>query len=141
MHKVICYGKYHVKADNGAVELEEFEGLEFILDLSQYPDEHKIGYARSIIQNGLIIDKLKSMDKNYKSTRECQVESIEPVKNKESSIDSELQDLLTEATELGCVPPNYPTYKTDASRKRRLREALAKMHKLIEKAKEKKNVN
>jgi len=137
MHKVITYGKYLVKAENGAIEMEEFEDLEFILDLSEYPDEHKIGYARSIIQNGLITDTLKREDKRYKAIRECQVESVEPVEG-ESSIDPEIQALLTEATELGCVPPNYSTYKSDASRKRRLKEALKASKMAIDKANDRK---
>lgn len=133
MHKVICYGTLLIRPHNGVVEQEEYEGLVFNLDLSQYPDEHKLSYARSIIQNGLIIDALKEKFPDYKASRECQVESIEPAEGK-SSIDPEVQELLTEATKLGCVPINYSTYKSDASRKRRLREALEAMKKKIEKA-------
>ena len=140
MHKVTCYGTLLVKHSSGAVEQEEYEALVFNIDLSSYPEEHKISQARSLIQNGLIIDALKAKYKNYKSVRECQVESITPVEA-ESSIDPEVQEMLSRATNLGCVPANYSTYKSDASRKRRLREALAAMDKKIEKEKAKQDGN
>lgn len=138
MHKITCYGTYLTKTASGTIEQEEYEGVEFNLDLSAYPEEHKTSMARSIIHNTLIADALKKKDKGYKSFRECQIEEITPVDG-DSSLDPEIQELLDEAISKGCVPPNYSTYKSDPARKRRLREALKAHATAVQRAEKKKS--
>jgi len=131
MYKWKAYGDYVVSG-----KLAQIDYFETVFEL----EEDREAYARAIIQNGLLQDQLKKEIPNFKRWRECHVKLIEKIsKTEEASTDPEIEKLLIEATELGCLPPNYHSYKSDAARKRRLKEAVEKKKASIKKRAEKKD--
>jgi len=94
--KAVCEGEVVVK--DGASSAIEFYTQEFILDDAVKSLEQ----ARSMIQAGLINERLRKEVQNYRRVRTCQVVSFESTTEKAAH--SELDKLLLKATELGCMP-------------------------------------
>lgn len=114
-------------------ELDEYE-KKFILD---EPEE---GLARAIIQNSLIHNTLKKDKslKDYRRWKTCQIVECKEVSGeKESEIDPKLQKLISEATNLGCMPPNFNSLKRDDTKIKKLEDAIEKKKARIKKDKEK----
>ena len=93
-------------------------------------EEANPSVARSIIQNGLLEDKMRKEFKNFKRVRTSQIVKTEKVEDEKakSDTDVELEKLLAEAGNLGCVPVNYTSYKSDDMRKRQLAIAIKRRH-------------
>jgi hypothetical protein len=120
-------GEY-ITTDGG---LDEYSA-KFVLD------ESNEDVARAIIQNTLIHTHLRkdSKRKDYKRWKTCQVEECKPV-DKDSDISVEMQDLISEATDLGCMPPNFNAIKKDDLKIKKLKEAIKLKKKRIKDDEEK----
>jgi len=123
-----CEGQLVVK-HAGGFENEFFE-TEFTLSDSV----QSIDQARSIIQAGLLHERLTRDVPKYKHWRECQVVSLES--STETVETSELEQLLLECSEAGVVPENLSSYTTDANKTKALKKALDNHHKRMAVAKE-----
>jgi hypothetical protein len=110
-----CEGQLVVKRAGG-YENEFFE-TEFLLSDSV----ENIDQARSIIQAGLLHEKLLKDVPQYKNWRECQVISLEATDAKTTT--SALETLLLKCSEAGCVPENLASYSSDASKVKALQKA------------------
>lgn len=113
-------GEYVTRGDHGGAAYWPYEE-EFILDDSV----PSLPYARSVIQKGLLNDKLRERGiANFKGWRTAQVvefkETDEAVKEEET----ELQKLMAEATRLGCVPENLANYKRPDYKANALKRAI-----------------
>lgn len=126
-----CEGQLVIKRAGG-FENEYFE-TEFVLSDSV----QDIAQARSIIQNGLLHEKLMKDVPQYKNWRECQVISLESTDAKVDT--SELEQLLLKCSEAGCVPENLSSYASDTSKTKALAKALERHEKrvVVERDKEK----
>lgn len=114
--KAICEGEVVVR--DGTNSAIEFYTEEFVLD-----DAVKnLEQARSMIQAGLIADRLRKNLANYRRVRTCQVTSFEVTKDKAEH--SELDKLLLKATELGCMPENIESYKRPDFKAKALEKAI-----------------
>lgn len=111
-----CEGQLVIKRAGG-FENEYFEA-EFVLS----DDVKDVNQARSIIQAGLLHEKLLKDVPQYKNWRECQVVSLEPVDGKSDA--SELEQLLLKCSELGIVPENLSSYASEKSKVKALTKAL-----------------
>jgi hypothetical protein len=124
-----CEGQLVIKRAGG-FENEYFE-TEFLLSDS-VKDVHQ---ARSIIQAGLLHEKLMKDVPQYKNWRECQVVSLETTDAKADT--SELEQLLLQCSEAGCVPENLSSYASDASKVKALSKALDRHEARINREREK----
>ena len=124
-----CEGQLVIKRAGG-FENEYFE-TEFLLSDS-VKDVHQ---ARSIIQAGMLHEKLLKDVPQYKNWRECQVVSLEDSAEKADT--SELETLLLKCSENGCVPENLSSYGSDKSKVKALQKAVENHEKRITKALEK----
>lgn len=124
-----CEGQL-VKKHAGGYENEYFE-TEFLLS----DDVEDISQARSIIQAGLLHERLMKDVPQYKNWRECQVVSLEHTDQKATT--SELEKLLLKCSEAGCVPENLSSYTSDQSKTKALSKALERHEKRIVQAAEK----
>jgi hypothetical protein len=111
----------------------EFYSEEFVLD-DTVPD---IARARSIIQGGLIAERLRKTVKGYKRWRTCEVTALVDTAGKAE--ESELQKLLMEATALGCLPDTIDSYRRGDHKEKALRKAID-LHKERLKKVEKSNI-
>lgn len=121
-----CEGQLVVKRAGG-YENEFFE-TEFLLSDSV----ENVHQARSIIQAGLLHEKLLKDVPAYKNWRECQVISLDSVAGKIET--SELETLLLKCSEAGCVPENLSSYASDKSKEKALQKALDNHNARIAKA-------
>lgn len=82
--------------------------------------------ALSIVSGGLLKDRLRKMD-NFIRVRTVCVESIESAAGEEPlEEEAELQELMTEAVELGCKPSNLDGYDSPEATKKALKRAIKK---------------
>lgn len=126
-----CEGQLVVKRAGG-FENEFFE-TEFLLS----DEVQDINQARSIIQAGLLHEKLLKDVPQYKNWRECQV--IELVDTNEKVESSEMELLLLKCSEVGCVPENLSSYANEKSKIKALQKAIERHEKrvAVEREKEK----
>lgn len=126
-----CEGQL-VKKESGGMVNEYFE-TEFVLS-DEVKDVHQ---ARSIIQAGLLHERLMKDVPFYKNWRECQVVSLETTNAKADT--SEFEQLLLKCSEAGCVPENLSSYSSDASKVKALTKAMERHEKrvAVEREKEK----
>lgn len=126
MNKWIAYGEYVT-----AGKLQQIESYEESFDLG----EDRLPYARAIIQNGLITDRLRKSKKNFHRVQTCQIQ--DDPESVEGKGDIELEKLLAESTDLGCIPPGYGLLGSDKLRKDSLSAAItakkARVKKLLKK--------
>lgn len=108
-----------------AGKLKEVKAFEAEFDL----EEGKTSLARAIIQNGLIKDWARKNLDNFATIRTCQIVDSQEVDGQADN--PELEQLLKDATELGCMPINYSSYRTDVTRKKELKTAITKKRKKI----------
>jgi hypothetical protein len=118
-----CEGQLVIKRAGG-LENEYFE-TEFTLSDSV----ETIAQARSIIQAGMLHEKLMKDVPQYKNWRECQVVSLESTSEVVET--SEFEQLLLQCSEYGCVPENLSSYGTDASKTKALQKAIERHHSRI----------
>jgi hypothetical protein len=81
-----------------------------------------IAKARSMLQAGLVAERLRQKVEGFKRVRTCQVVSLDATEQKAES--TELDDLLLEAISLSCVPEQIDRYKTADSKIRALKKAI-----------------
>ena len=124
-----CEGQLVVKRAGG-LENEYFEA-EFVLS----DNVKDVAQARSIIQAGMLHEKLLKEVPQYKNWRECQVISLEDTK--EQATTSELEELLLKCSEAGCVPENLSSYGTDKSKVKALQKAITRHEERLKQAAEK----
>jgi hypothetical protein len=124
-----CEGQL-VKKEAGGMVNEYFE-TEFLLS----DDVKDINQARSIIQAGLLHERLLKDVPQYKNWRECQVISLEHTSEKVNT--SELEQLLLKCSETGCVPENLSSYASDKSKTKALEKALENHERRVAQAREK----
>jgi hypothetical protein len=116
--KAMVEGEVVLK-DGNTTDIHFYEE-EFILD-----DAVKtLAQARSIIQGGLINERLRRNMPNFRRVRTCQV--IEFGETTEKPEASDLDKLLIEATELGCMPENIDNYKRPDYKIKALERAVQK---------------
>ena len=118
-----CEGQLVIKQAGGMVN-EYFEA-EFLLS----DDVKDINQARSIIQAGMLHEKLIKDVPHYKNWRECQVVSLESTDQKVNT--SELEQLLLKCSEAGCVPENLASYASDKSKVKALEKAIERHEKRV----------
>lgn len=116
-----------VIAKDGSYAVSEFYTEEFILDDAVKNEAQ----ARSMIQAGLIADRLRKTVANFRRVRTCQVIGFESTQEKPES--SEMDKALLRATELGCVPENITNYRRPDHKLKALQNAIE----LAEKRKQK----
>jgi hypothetical protein len=104
---------------DGTGKAIEFYEAEFLLDDSVAT----LGQARSIIQNGLIRDKLQRQVQNFANWRTCQVVEFREEKDSQADL-SDMDKLLIEATELNCIPENIDSYKRPDYKMKALQKAI-----------------
>ena len=80
--------------------------------------------ARSMLQAGLISERLREKVVGFRRVRTCQVVSFEDTDLAAAS--GEFDEVLLEATELGCVPEGFERYGTTESKVRALRTAIVR---------------
>lgn len=130
--KAVCEGEVVVK--DGSRSSIEFYTEEFVLD-----DAVKnLEQARSMIQSGLISERLRRTVENYRRVRTCQVISFTETKDKAEH--SELDKLLLKATELNCIPENIESYKRPDYKAKALEKAIERALERNEKQKKSENV-
>jgi len=113
--RAVVEGEVKIR-DGKDTEIEFFEE-EFFLDDSVTTLEQ----ARSIIQNGLIDERLKKRN-GYKGWRTCQVISFEA--SKQDAENGDLDMLILKATELNCIPENIGAYKRPDYKIKALQRAI-----------------
>ena len=126
-------GEYLERNPNGGLDIVPFEE-EFILDDTVESKD----MARQIIKRGLLIERL-SKQKNFKRVRTCQVVSFEDAAD-ESPENSELDQLLTKAAKLECIPPNINNYRRPDYKVKALKTAIEQAEKRNAAPKKKTNV-
>lgn len=138
---------YRITVEGEYITAGKFKQIEWYEEIFEIVTGEE-GNARAIIQNGLITDRLRRTHKNFGRWRTCQVSSIEKMSEKDTGkvitdlVDaaqepkevSELQQLIAEASNLGCMPANYSSYKSNKVRKTQLKNALTAKKARIEKA-------
>jgi len=124
-----CEGQL-VKKESGGMVNEYFE-TEFVLS-DEVKDVHQ---ARSIIQAGLLHERLIKDVPQYKNWRECQVVSLESTNAKAET--GEFEQLLLKCSEAGCVPENLSSYSSDASKIKALTKAIERNNARIAAAEQK----
>lgn len=82
-----------------------------------------IGQARSMIQAGLINERLRDKNDGFRRVRTCQVVSFEA--SKEEAKQGDLDKLLLKATELGCMPENIDNYRRPDYKMKALERAIS----------------
>ena len=130
--KAIAEGEYLERNASGTLDIVPYKE-EFLLD-DAIEDLHQ---ARQIIKRGLIIDRL-SKQKNFKRVRTCQVVSFED--SKEKAENGELDQLLTRAAQLECIPVNINNYRRPDYKIKALQDAIAKAEDRLKAPKKKTNV-
>lgn len=132
MFKITVSGNYVISGK--LAQIDEYE-TSFIMS------EGREAEARAIIQNsGMLDERLRKEKKNYKRWRTCNVTNIEEAKDGSSKdVDQELDVLLVDATELGCIPTTYKRLASNVTRKKALQEAIKKKKSRIKKAKAKRD--
>lgn len=130
MFKVTVAGNY---VTTGRIAQIEYYEASFELA------EGQESLARAIIQNsGIIDDHLRKTKKNFKRWQTCGIIQIEELKDKKAKEeDKELEELLIEATNLGCIPSTYKRLVNTEPKKKALVDAIERKKKRIEKAKAK----
>jgi hypothetical protein len=116
--KAIADGEYLERNPNGGYDIVPYTE-EFILDDAV----DSIEQARMIIKRGLITQRL-SKQTNFKRVRTCQILSFE--KTVEAPENSELDQLLTKAAQLECIPVNINNYRRPDYKIKALQDAIAK---------------
>ena len=111
-----CEGEVVVK--DGTHSAIEFYEVEFVMDDAVKTLEQ----ARSMIQGGLISERLRREKPNYRRVRTCQVVSFESTEAKPEH--SELDKLLLRATQLDCLPENIDSYKRPDYKMKALEKAI-----------------
>lgn len=124
-----CEGQLVIKRAGG-FENEFFE-TEFLLS----DEVADINQARSIIQAGLLHEKLLKDVPQYKNWRECQVVSLESTNAVANT--SELEQLLLKCSEAGVVPENLASYASDKSKVKALQKSLDSHERRVATAREK----
>ena len=127
MYKWTAIGQYIT-----AGKLKGTQDYEEVFEL----EEGNLSKARAIIQNGLLSDRLRKKD-NYYRWRTCQLLE-EPEKEVGTSEDPELEKLLSEATERGCIPINLNSIGNNKLKKQELKAAIKKSKEALEKHNKKK---
>ena len=124
-----CEGQLVIKQAGGFVN-EYFEA-EFLLS----DDVKDVNQARSIIQAGLLHEKLLKDVPHYKNWRECQVTSLE--QSNDNVPTSKLEQLLLKCSEFGIVPDNLASYSNDANKEKALQKALTRHEERVKREAEK----
>lgn len=130
--KAVAEGEYLERNPTGGFDLVPYTE-EFLLDNSIESKEQ----ARQIIKRGLIIDRL-SKQTNFKRVRTCQVISFED--SAEQPTNSELDQLLTRAAQLECIPVNINNYRRPDYKIKALKDAIEKAEERAKAPKKKSNV-
>lgn len=130
--KAIAEGEYLERNAGGSLDIVPY-CEEFILDDAISSKEQ----ARQIIKRGLIIDRL-SKQTNFKRVRTCQVISFE--NTMEPAENGELDQLLTKAAQLECIPVNINNYKRPDYKIKALKDAIEKAESRAKAPKKKANV-
>jgi len=129
MFKVKVSGTYVL---SGKISEIDYYEAEFELN------EGREAYARAIIQNDGMLDRFLEKSKEYpkyKRWRTCQIESIDEIEGKVGTDNAEVETLIVEATELGCIPANFKSFKKPMSKIKVLSEAIKKKKERIERSK------
>lgn len=129
--KALVEGEYLERNASGTLDIVPFSA-EFYLDDSVV-DRHQ---ARQIIKRGLLTDRL-SKEKNFKRVRTCQVVSFDD--SVEDAENSDLDQLLTQAAQLDCIPVNINNYKRPDYKIKALRDAVEKAKARLAQPKKKEN--
>lgn len=106
-----------VTVDGGRATIDWYTE-EFVLDGSI----DSIPLARSVLQAGLVSERLRTKLKNFRRVRTCQV--VELTDTTAAPESDGLDTLLLKATQYGCVPEHMERYATKESRMRALRTAI-----------------
>lgn len=124
-----------VVVENNAKSVEFYE-CEFILADSV----ESIDQARQLIQAGKITEYLKRNHKGFKRWRTCQVVELKSVPEKPES--EELDGLMIQAQNLGCLPDNIDNYKRPDYKLKAVEKSIAahKSREAKKKAKKDQNV-
>jgi len=125
--KAVCEGEVVFKDGNNTAI--KFYTEEFVLDDS-IPDLER---ARSLIQAGLIADRLRRTIEGYKRVRTCEVVSFGSTN--EQAENGKLDKLLSEAATMGCLPENIEIYADPENKARALERAIEGQKKRAKKAK------
>ena len=116
-YKAIVEGEVMVRNSAGITELDFYEES-FFLDDSIDSE----GVARQIIRKGLLTDRLSKKVKGFRRVRTCQIVGLEKTSDKAEN--SDLDKLLTEAVNLGCVPTNIDNYRRPDYKLKALQKAI-----------------
>lgn len=130
--KAVAEGEYLERNASGTLDIVPYTET-FVLD-DAVEDKNQ---ARQIIKRGLIIDRL-SKQKNFKRVRTCQVVSLEATA--EPAENGELDQLLTRAAQLGCIPVNINNYRRPDYKIKALRDSIEKTEARLAVPKKKENV-
>lgn len=115
--KVKAEGEYVVKDGYKSSSICFYEE-EFILDDAV----GSLSQARSMLQAGMMAERLRRTVENFVRVRTCQVVSFE--ETTESPENGDLDKILLRATELGCVPENIGNYKRPDYKIKALQNAI-----------------
>jgi len=126
-----CEGEVVVK--DGTHSAIEFYEVDFVLDDAVKTLEQ----ARSMIQGGLIAERLRREKPNYRRVRTCQVVSFGSTEDKPEN--GEMDKLLLRATQLDCLPENIDSYKRPDYKIKALQKAVERAEERLKKP-EKSNV-
>ncbi len=116
--KAVAEGEYLERNASGTLDIVPYSE-DFFLDDS-ITDLHQ---ARQVIKRGLITERL-AKQKNFKRIRTCQVVSFEDSKEKPEN--GELDQLLTKAAKLDCIPVNINNYRRPDYKIKALKDAIEK---------------
>lgn len=119
-----------VTVDGGRATIDWYTE-EFVLDGSI----DSIPLARSVLQAGLVSERLRVKLKNFRRVRTCQVVELTDTDRKPE--DGGLDTLLLKATQYGCVPEHFERYATKESRVRALKTAIERHESRVLSAEEK----
>ena len=130
--KAVAEGEYTERNASGSLDIVPYSE-EFLLDDSI----SSLSQARQVIKRGLITERL-SKQKNFKRVRTCQVISFED--SAEKAENGELDQLLTRAAQLECIPVNINNYRRPDYKIKALQDAIAKAEERAKAPKKKSNV-
>ena len=116
--KAVAEGEYLERNASGTLDIVPY-AEDFLLDDS-VTDIHQ---ARQVIKRGLITERL-SKQKNFKRVRTVQV--ILFTDSAELPENGELDQLLTKAAKLECIPVNINNYRRPDYKIKALRDAIEK---------------
>jgi hypothetical protein len=119
--KVTAEGQY-------VATINKIPTVKLYKEIFELPDNaDSIGVARSVLQAGLVADRLGSKIDGFKRVRTCQVKDLEKTNAKAKK--DKATELLVEATKLNCVPEGLEAYSDPAVRESVLEKAIARKKK------------